>query len=395
MRDHRRFLDIIKQANEFKHADEDKVGLRLVDDQPNPFELDFPTVATIADNDDLWDLEVPTEEVEVEEVSTVKPLKQVVVDLILDEEEAIEGYENAEEAVVANEEISEDEKDEILAVLDHIKEEEEEHIDELTELVETDESEVPEDVTDPVSKDEIEELEDLEVTEPTALVEDAEVKTWTCWYEGSDIGTVEAVTEEEAAKLMMSTYPEYQYNNTDWGVELADDESEDNFESEDLELKESKGSPNYVFIDLSGSSRAFKDALTAAAIADGHKRDKMLYFDDPSFTEATAAAKQGYNVFLYTKDDDYKFNSELEKFPNVKVKIVSNLQESREDIKYSRKEIADIVASMVTDLTDLLASKPLAEDLDLHFDSEEINRATAALRKESKKSTPWIKRVKD
>lgn len=47
MRDHRRFLDILKRA------DEDRVGLRLVDDQPSPFELDFPTVAPIADNDDL------------------------------------------------------------------------------------------------------------------------------------------------------------------------------------------------------------------------------------------------------------------------------------------------------------------------------------------------------
>ena len=47
-----------------------------------------------------------------------------------------------------------------------------------------------------------------------------ELRTWICWYEGHDIGTVEAETEEEAAEEMMIKYPEYQYNNTDWGVSL-------------------------------------------------------------------------------------------------------------------------------------------------------------------------------
>lgn len=135
MRDHRRFLDIRKDV------DEEKIGLRSADDQTNPFELDFPTVTPIEDNDDLWDVEIPTEEAEAEEVSMDKSLDQIVADLILDEEEAIEGYENAEDAVIAKEEISEDEKDEILAVLDHIKEEEEEHIDELDEIIDDEETE--------------------------------------------------------------------------------------------------------------------------------------------------------------------------------------------------------------------------------------------------------------
>lgn len=148
MRDHRRFLNVRGRADNL-------VGLRLADDQTNPFKLDFPTVAPAADNDGLWDIEVPAEEVEMEEVSIEdKSLDQVVADLILDEEEAIEGYEDAEEAIVANEEISEDEKDEILAVLDHIKEEEEEHIDELTELALSTEEDNSEDKIDEVSEDE-------------------------------------------------------------------------------------------------------------------------------------------------------------------------------------------------------------------------------------------------
>lgn len=65
------------------------------------------------------------------------------------------------------------------------------------------------------------------------------------------------------------------------------------------------------------------------------------------------------------------------------------------EVNYSRKEIADMVATMVNGLSDLLDSRPLAEDFDLHFDSDEINKATAALKKRSKKNTPWIKRVRD
>lgn len=48
-----------------------------------------------------------------------------------------------------------------------------------------------------------------------------QLKTWICWYEGDDIGTVAASTKEEAEEAMMNQFPEYQYDNTDWGVEEA------------------------------------------------------------------------------------------------------------------------------------------------------------------------------
>lgn len=104
---------------------------------------------------------------------------------------------------------------------------------------------------------------------------------------------------------------------------IAVDSAEDTLK-EDLKAPEDEKPSKQVFIDLSGSSHTSKDALTAAAIADGHKKDEIIYFDDFGFIGATKAAKQGHNVFLYTKDDDYRFNSDLEKFPNVKIKIVSN-----------------------------------------------------------------------
>ena len=193
------------------------------------FKIDFPEYEKFSDGNAMVP-EEPTIPVESgdetpiqdpqEETIPISTPEEAVPYLVTDERDAVAGYEKAAE-IVADSDL--DNKDEILEVIDHIKEEKEEHIEELTDLIDTKEAEVPEDETDPVSEDEVEEIEDPEATEPTTLVEDAGIKTWTCWYEGNDIGTVEAATEEEAAELMMSTYPEYQYNNTDWSVELTED----------------------------------------------------------------------------------------------------------------------------------------------------------------------------
>ena len=132
--------------------------------------------------------------------------EEAVPFLVNDEVEAVAGYEKAAE-VVADSDL--ENKEEILDTIDHIKEEEEEHIEELTDLVD---DEIIEVENDPVSDSGEEETETVEDPESEVLVEEPELKTWICWYEGNDIGTVEAVTEEEAVELMMITYPEYQYN---------------------------------------------------------------------------------------------------------------------------------------------------------------------------------------
>ena len=59
-----------------------------------------------------------------------------------------------------------------------------------------------------------------------SIEEAAKLKTWTCFYEGRDIGTVRAATKEEAEEQMMIQYPDRSYNNTDWGVELLNPSTE-------------------------------------------------------------------------------------------------------------------------------------------------------------------------
>ena len=69
-----------------------------------------------------------------------------MANLVVDEFEAIDGYDDAE-AAVANSDLPEDKQAEILDVIDHIREEEEEHIDELKEL-KTEDNTLSEDLGD-------------------------------------------------------------------------------------------------------------------------------------------------------------------------------------------------------------------------------------------------------
>lgn len=235
------------------------------------FKIDFPEYEKFSDGNAMVpeeptipvesSEEIPQEDPENEIIPISIP-EEAVPFLVTDERDAVAGYEKAAE-IVADSDL--DNKYEILEVIDHIKEEEEEHIEELTDLIDTKEDEVPEDETDPVSEDEVEEIEDPEATEPAALVEDAGIKTWICWYEGNDIGTVEAASEEEAAELMMSTYPEYQYNNTDWSVELAEESSLTEHVNEEHPAVESDQ-------ELSGVDNAVVDCKVADVVT--HSEDE-------------------------------------------------------------------------------------------------------------------------
>ena len=60
---------------------------------------------------------------------------ETITKLVVDEHEAIDGYEKAKIEIESNSELDEKEKEEILDTIEHIKEEEIEHIEELEELV--------------------------------------------------------------------------------------------------------------------------------------------------------------------------------------------------------------------------------------------------------------------
>ena len=182
---------------------------------------DFDDSKLAMSDEDVARVNEPFEEpIENDPISTPE---EAVPFLVNDEVEAVAGYEKAAE-VVADSDL--ENKEDILDTIDHIKEEEEEHIEELQDLMpDKTDDEIVEVENEPIS-DEAKEIEEIaiDVEEPEILTEESELKTWICWYEGKDIGTVEAATEEEAAERMMIVYPEYQYNNTDWSVELADED---------------------------------------------------------------------------------------------------------------------------------------------------------------------------
>ena len=109
----------------------------MIPDEPNP--------EPMPDNSPNPD---PMSEIEETENELISEPEEAVPFLVKDEEEAIAGYEAAEE-VVADSDL--ENKEEILDTIDHIKEEEEEHIEELNDLVATEEDPVSEDENDPIS----------------------------------------------------------------------------------------------------------------------------------------------------------------------------------------------------------------------------------------------------
>ena len=305
------------------------------------FKIDFPEYEKFSDGNamvpDEPSEEIPQEDLEDETISISTP-EEAVPFLVSDEEEAIAGYEKAAE-VVAESDL--ENKEEILDTIEHIKEEEEEHIEELTELVSSEESEVsePEDETDPVSENEVEEIEDPEAIETTALVEDTEIKTWVCWYEGSDIGTVEAATEEEAANLMMSTYPGYQYNNTDWCVELADEEYLAEHVNEEHPAVESDQ-------ELEGTDNAVVDCKVADVVT--HSEDEKPVDCEgkkkPLEETLTEAKRDPFHEAIFEAIDYLTEFSDI--FPVPENIGAANWEELKDDINYglsSDFEIAEII----------------------------------------------------
>lgn len=61
--------------------------------------------------------------------------------------------------------------------------------------------------------------------DPPAVEPAEQLKTWICWYDNREIGTVQAYTREEAEELMIATFgAEYNFNSWDhdFGVSEAD-----------------------------------------------------------------------------------------------------------------------------------------------------------------------------
>jgi hypothetical protein len=116
------------------------------------FKIDFPELERTDYGNDMIPDE-PTPEVENDPISEPQPepecvgpecevpveapvtKDETITKLVVDEHEAIDGYDKAKIEIEANSELDEKQKEEILDTIEHIKEEEVEHIEELEELV--------------------------------------------------------------------------------------------------------------------------------------------------------------------------------------------------------------------------------------------------------------------
>lgn len=239
---------------------------------------DFSDVSFTDITTDLYDQEFPDVREydaefgpEMEERQKDYNVDDIVDALIKDEYDAIESYELADE-MIQEADVEEDMKDDLLDAIEHIKKEEEEHIDEINAAagrVEADpededkkdddseedsDSEDEDDDKDEDDKDadkedddkdedDEEKNEDLTEAAPSPeMVEGEEIldekkesvfdkiwkpvneSLWTCVFDGKEIGTVEAATEEEAGEEMQRKYPEYPYGLYDGCFEVIKEE---------------------------------------------------------------------------------------------------------------------------------------------------------------------------
>lgn len=136
------------------------------------FKIDFPELERTDYGNDMIPDE-PTPEVENDPISEPECVgpeceapveapvtkEETITKLVVDEHEAIDGYEKAKIEIEANSELDEKEKEEILDTIEHIKEEEIEHIEELEELVdeveETKEADEPAEESKPEDESEV------------------------------------------------------------------------------------------------------------------------------------------------------------------------------------------------------------------------------------------------
>ena len=243
---------------------------------------DFSDVSFTDITTDLYDQEFPDVREydsefgpEMEERQKEYHVDDIVDALIKDEYDAIESYELADE-MIQEADVEEDMKDDLLDAIEHIKKEEEEHIDEINaaagrveadpedEDKKDDDSEEDSDSEDEDDdkdkddkdsdkedddKDEDEDEDDKEKNEDLTeaapspeMVEGEEIldekkesvfdkiwkpvneSLWTCVFDGKEIGTVEAATEEEAGEKMQRKYPEYPYGLYDGCFEVFQEE---------------------------------------------------------------------------------------------------------------------------------------------------------------------------
>jgi hypothetical protein len=319
---------------------------------------DFDDSKLAMSDEDVARVNEPFEEPEFENDPISTP-EEAVPFLVNDEVEAVAGYEKAAE-VVADSDL--ENKEEILDTIDHIKKEEEEHIEELQDLMSDEkDDEIIEVENEPVS-DEAKEVEEtaVDVEESEVLVEETELKTWICWYEGKDIGTVEAATEEEAAERMMIVYPEYQYNNTDWNVELADEEYLTEHVNKECPAIESdqklEGTDNAVVdckvadvvthsedekpVDCEGKKKPLEKPLTEKLdVTNGYPHIKsvatMVHKAVDNYTKDNRVATRTDGTSFYVMGD--KTNSDPEKMKKIILDTLANDGYDPEVVQYTEK----------------------------------------------------------
>ena len=99
------------------------------------------------------------------------------------------------------------------------------------------------------------------------LDEAIQTKTWVCTFEGKEIGTVEATTEEDAAEKMQRKYPDYNYSLYDGCFDVFPADKEDLMEASLSDI-------------LTGANRELGTGYNERDLLDAEGIDDGEFFDD-------------------------------------------------------------------------------------------------------------------
>ena len=134
---------------------------------------------------------------------------------------------------------------------------------------------------------------------------------WTCYYDDREMGTVEAVSEEEALDNMMAKYPELNYGLYDGCYYV-----------EPLQSGQDENGSRIAYIDQTGSLISTYDLLAKRVQADGFD-GTVKTVEDTFMEEMQADVKRGCDVTLYTCNNDYLYDCpDIVDAPNFHVVMV-------------------------------------------------------------------------
>jgi hypothetical protein len=200
----------------------------------------------------------------------------------------------------------------------------------------------------PEEDPEFDNTDDFQINEST---DEVPMLTWTCWYDGNDIGTVEARTEEDAEREMLDKFgSEYFFDSWDHDFFVSLEESKrkpvpGNMTIEELveEMEDHEDTVECKWCDeLFNKNSCRKEDklgwLCNSCVEALKSRGEPLTFKENDFLDESVSLEEAYN-FKY-----------LELVDDAKTKIIDELKKNVANTDYGNEKEIRIFDKMIEEI---------------------------------------------